>query len=252
MRQNELESLCRLLFGKAVMMLEHLRPVGRGAAARKYDILTALGALALASTPAHQRRCLRLMTLITARYNWTRNELAVGQREIARLWSCDVRTVKREIAVLKATGWLVVKRQGARGRVSEFRIDVERILSDARPSWDAVGPDFVARLSTGSGQHQDNVVPLPVRGAAPLPDHDDASEWGAAKLLLAEREPGLYAAWLHPVRREGRAGGCLQLSAPSRFHARYVETHFTTWCLAALRDVDPSVESLHLSWHGAE
>ena len=95
--------------------MQTLRPVGRGASARKYDILTALGAFALAQGKHEQRRVLRLMTLITARYNWARDELAVGQRESARLWAVDERTVKREMARLKAAGWLVVKRQGAFG-----------------------------------------------------------------------------------------------------------------------------------------
>jgi hypothetical protein len=85
-------------------------------ASQKYDVLTALGAHALAGGKTQMRLGLRFITLITARYNWARNELAVGQREIARLWSVDERTVKREMAKLRALGWLVVKRQGTRGR----------------------------------------------------------------------------------------------------------------------------------------
>ena len=139
--------------------MRHLRPVGRGASALKYDLLTALGAHALAAAPAEQKRVLRLMTLITARYNWGADVLAVGQREIASLWSCTDRTVKREIAVLKGRGWLVVKRQGARGRVSEFRLDLERMLGDTRAAWDQVGPDFTARLATPDVETS-NIVPL--------------------------------------------------------------------------------------------
>jgi hypothetical protein len=76
--------------------------VGRNAAAHKYDILTAIGTYALSKGKHEQRLVLRLITLITARYNWGRDELAVGQREIARLWSVDERTVKREMAKLRA------------------------------------------------------------------------------------------------------------------------------------------------------
>jgi len=97
------------------------KPVGRDAAARKYDIITALGAYALAGGKHDHRLVLRFITLVTARYNWARNELAVGQREIAQLWSVDERTVKREMAKLRGCGWLVVKRQGARGRVTLMR-----------------------------------------------------------------------------------------------------------------------------------
>ena len=82
--------------------MHSLRPTGRGASSRKYDILTALGAFALRGSKHEQRRMLRFMLLITARYNWRRDRLSVGQREIAMMWSCDERTVKREMARLKA------------------------------------------------------------------------------------------------------------------------------------------------------
>ena len=91
---------------------------GPGASVRKYDLITALGAHALSLGKHDQRLVLRFITLITARYNWARDELSIGQREIARLWSCNERTVKRDVAKLRALGWLVVKRQGARGRAA--------------------------------------------------------------------------------------------------------------------------------------
>ena len=126
--------------------MQTLRSVGRGASARKYDIITALGAYALAQGKHDQRRVLRLITLITARYNWARDELTVGQREIARLWSVDTRTVKREIAIWRASGWLVVKQQGARGRVTRHGLDIEKMLADTATHWPAVGPDFELRM----------------------------------------------------------------------------------------------------------
>ena len=226
--------------------MRHLRPVGRGASALKYDLLTALGAHALAAAPAEQKRVLRLMTLITARYNWGADVLAVGQREIASLWSCTDRTVKREIAVLKGRGWLVVKRQGARGRVSEFRLDLERMLGDTRAAWDQVGPDFTARLATPDVETS-NIVPLRPSGEAPLPDTEDATEWGLAKHALRSADPGVYAAWLHALKRKGRAGGRLILEAPSRFHASYVQTHLAARVLSACRDLDASVEGLEIT-----
>lgn len=136
------------------------KPVGRNAAAMKYDIISALGAFALAQDRTRQRRILRLITLMTARYNWARDELAVGQREIARLWACDERTVKREMARLRADGWLVVRRQGARGRVSEYSLNRDQILLDTRPIWPAIGPDFVLRLDGAEpgGEDRKSVV----------------------------------------------------------------------------------------------
>ena len=139
------------------------RPVGREAASRKYDILSALMAFALSNDKHVQRQVLRVMALITTRYNWQRDELTMGQGEIARLWSVDDRTVKREMARLRAQGWLVLKRQGARGRVSSYGIDLNRMLEDTRPAWPLIGEDFISRLEpTGAtvGQGASNVVPL--------------------------------------------------------------------------------------------
>lgn len=227
--------------------MRQLRPVGRGASALKYDLLTAMGTFALAAEPAEQRRVLRLMTLLTARYNWTNDSLAVGQREIATLWSCTERTVKREVAVLKGRGWLVVRRQGARGRVSEYRIDLERILTETRGVWTSVGPDFEARMGARNNMSgMENVVPLRTDTEGPTPNTSDATEWGLARHALRAQDPGLYAAWIHALIRSGRAGGRVMLRAPSRFHASYVQTHLTGRILAALRDVDVSVQAVEI------
>ena len=188
---------------------------------------------------------MRLMTLLTARYNWASDLLAVGQREIAQLWNCTERTVKREFAALKARGWIVVRRQGARGRVSEFRVDLERILSDTRSVWNAVGPDFVCRLATAKPE-ADNIVPLPVGGVVPVPSTTDASEWGIARHTLRAEDEGVYAAWLHALARQGRAGDRLILRAPSRFHATYVQTHLSGRILAACRSVDGAVQTVEI------
>lgn len=219
------------------------KPAGRNASVIKYDILTALGTHALSLDKGKQRLVLRFMTLVTARYNWTRDELAVGQREIARMWHVDERTVKREMAKLRALAWLVVKRQGSRGRVSEYGIDLERILSDTQPIWAAVGPDFEHRLSTGDSPPS-NVVPLPVSTTAPAPDLSDGAEWSLVKGMLHAEDPANYASWIQSLTRQGRAGGRLTLMAPSRFHATYVMSHLAPRLLAACRDVDPDVTDI--------
>lgn len=220
------------------------KPVGRGAAARKYDLLTALGAFALSQGKSEQRLVLRLITLITARYNWARDELAVGQREIARLWSCDPRTVKREMARLRALGWLRVRRQGARGRVAEYSLAIDTILDQTQPHWSAVGPDFELRLQPVPDR---SVIPFPASGApVPAPSVTTGTEWALAASLLHSEDPGLYAAWLRALRRTDRAGGRLTLTAPSRFHAAYVETHLKPRILAACRAVDDSVSDIVL------
>ncbi|NDW01642.1 hypothetical protein [Salipiger sp. PrR002] len=221
------------------------KAAGRNAAAMKYDLLTVMGAYALAQDKGRQRLVLRLMTLVTARYNWARDELAVGQREIARLWLVDERTVKREMAKLRAMGWLKVKRQGARGRVSEYSLAIERILEDSRTRWGDVGPDLEQRLS-GSEPADEKVVPLPVKGKIPAPNLADESEWGLARAVLHGEDPALYAAWFAALERRERAGGRLVLIAPSRFHASYVSGHLGARLLSACRAVDGGVDEVQV------
>ena len=178
---------------------------GRKATAQKYDILTALGAHALSQGKHEQRLVLRLMTLVTARYNWNRDELAVGQREIARLWSVDERTVKREMAKLRALGWLVVHRQGARGRVTQYGLSVERILETTEPTWQNVGPDFDLRMH--GGPVSTDIVALPVKGHVAAPEISEGSEWALARAILHRENEGLYGSWIQALTRAGRAGG---------------------------------------------
>ncbi len=225
--------------------MRSIRPVGRNAAVQKYDILTALGAYALAHGKSEQKLALRLITLITARYNWTRDELAVGQREIARLWSVDERTVKREMAKLRALGWLSVARAGARGRVTEYRLEIDRLMDDTRPQWDAVGPDFALRLDGRDTEPQ--VVPLPLKGTVATPDVSDGTEWALAQALLHAEDAALYASWIRALKRSDRAGGRLSLAAPSRFHAAYVQTHLLGRILAACQSVDDGVSEVVLT-----
>lgn len=220
--------------------MELPRPVGREAGSRKYDILTALATHALAQDGHAPRLVLRLIALITARYNWQRDELAVGQAEIARLWSVDERTVKREMARLRAMGWLVQKRAAARGRVAVHGLDVARMMEDTRPAWPRVGEDFVARVAGPQAVPASNVVPL---RPAPAP-RQDGSLWAMVQARLAEGDPAAYAAWFHALAEAGVEGGRMVLAAPTRFHATYVMTHLHMRLLAAVRAVDPSVAAV--------
>lgn len=221
------------------------RPVGREAASRKYDILSALMALALSKDKHVQRQVLRTMALITTRYNWQRDELTMGQGEIARLWSVDERTVKREMARLRAQGWLVLKRQGARGRVSVYGMDLNRMLDDTRPVWPLIGEDFVARLSPseGAGQGASNVVPL---RAVPAPVAD-GSLWAAAQAALHDEDGATYGAWFHALADAGVEGNCLTLAAPTRFHATYVSANLKDRMLTALRRIDPGIRDVRVT-----
>lgn len=223
--------------------MQFAKPVGRNAAVQKYDVLTALGSWALGQSKTQQRTALRLITLITARYNWQRDRLAVGQHEIARLWSCDVRTVKREMARLRAIEWLSLRVQGRRGRVAEYSLGLESIFNDTRPSWANVGPDFACRLET---DRTETVVPLMPKGPAPQPDIRADDEWSLAAGIVHREDPALYGAWIHALVPVERAGGVLKLKAPSRFHAAYVDTHLRERLLQALCQVGAEADELRL------
>lgn len=197
------------------------KAVGRGGATRKYDLLTILGAYALSQDKTLQRQVLRLICLITARYNWQNDQLTMGQQEIAKLWSVDPRTVKRELAALKTRGWLIEKRAAARGRVTLYGLGFERIMLDTRDVWPLIGPDFVERLSTQSPSESETAKVIPFPQAQFIPDD---SLWGELSRKLHEEDPAIYRAWFAPLSHELTAQG-LTLRSPGSFHATYLKTH---------------------------
>ena len=223
--------------------MQRIRAVGREAAAKKYDILSAMMAHALAGDGQDQRLVLRLMALITTRYNWQSNELAIGQREIARLWCVDERTVKRDMARLRTLGWITVKRQGARGRVSVLGLDLERIMLDTRPAWPNIGPDYVARLSGGAELEHTEATVVPFRRPEIAAQ---GGIWGAARALLAAEDPPLFDAWFAGLADGGLEDGCLTLIAPSRFHATYLRTHLMDRLRIAVRRADGRIAQLRI------
>ncbi|MBB1492333.1 hypothetical protein H5395_12455 [Paracoccus sp. MC1854] len=227
--------------------MQAIRPAGHEGASRKYDLLTALAAHALAGDQHRQRMVLRLMALITARYNWQRDELAVGQAEIARLWAVDERTVKRDMARLRSLGWITVKRQGARGRVSVLGLGLDRILLDTRPEWANVGPDLVARLGGAPepAEPGDSPTVVPFRRAGGG-EGAAGAVWAAARALLSTEDRGAYEAWFAPLADAGVEDGQLLLLAPSRFHASYVQAHLQQRLVTAARRCDPSLAGVRL------
>lgn len=199
-------------------MIQHkVRP--QTAAARKYDVITALSAWALSQDKSVQRQILRFICLITARYNWQNNHLSPGQSEIARLWSVDVRTVKRDIAALKARGWLVEKQRASQGRVATYGLDLERILADTEEAWGCAGPDLQARLQREPAP----AVAVPAQNAQPVGGDE---RWQRLSRRLAQEDQHVWRTWLAPLTPVVGEGRDVVLRAPSGFHASYVQTHF--------------------------
>lgn len=219
------------------------RAVGRNAAVLKYDLITALGAHGCAGDKHLQRLVLRLITVIVARYNWQSDELSVGQRELAQLWSVDERTVKREMARLRDLGWLVQRRPAARGRVAVHGLGLAAILNGTRGAWDNIGPDYTARMT------QPDTTPAPAGNVVSFPQPprpDGTGHWAAALADLHAQRPDLCSAWFAALTLETQEDGIWQLRAPTRFHASFVTTHHLPVLEAAIRRADPSARGVVL------
>lgn len=219
---------------------------GPGSSSLKYDILTALLVTAARGDAEAARLAMRLSLLITARFNWRQETFAVGQKEMARMWGVTDRTAKREMAAMRARGWIAVAVPSARGRVAQYRILFDTVLRETMPHWDAVGPDFVARMS-GAPEPEtlpaDNVVPLRPRAAG---QGDDIPAWTRAAERLAAQDASVFNAWFAGLAAAECEAGLLTLVAPSRFVADYVRTHHMTRILTAVVLSDPAIRDVEV------
>ncbi len=230
--------------GEAVRTgIQVAKPVGRNASALKYDILSALAVHALSGDKHRQRLILRIMALITTRYNWRNNELSIGRKEIARLWSVNERTVKRELAKLKAMGWIDVKRPAARGRVAVYELDLKQLMIDTTEVWPLIGTDFQTRM-TDEPETETNVIQFKVKPSQP--DGADKDVWVEVQSILHRRDPELWSSWFQHLTESERAGGVVTLIAPSRFMADYIAQKWSGRLLAAYCRVDPEVRTVHI------
>ena len=219
------------------------KPIGRNAPALKYDILSALAVHALSGDKHRHRSVLRIMTLITTRYNWRSNELSIGREEIARLWSVNERTVKREMAKLRSAGWIAVKRPAARGRVAVYELDLKQIMLDTMEAWPVIGTDFQERMQQ-KPERDTNVVPFQSKPSIPPPKGEDV--WAQVQSILHGRDPELWSSWFKHLNEAERAGGLATLIAPSRFMADYIAQKWSGRVLAAYSRVDPSVRTIRI------
>lgn len=204
---------------------------GSSAGAAKYDVLTALLVMASRGEAVEARLALRLSLLITARFNWRKGVFAVGQKELARMWGVTERTVKREMAELRARGWIEVAIPAARGRVAEHWIHFDAVLGETMRYWTAVGPDFAARLIGApkpEGQ-ESNVIPL--REEAPL--LTESGLWSRIANHLRAQDPAVYEAWFSQLVYVDVEQGVLKLMAPTRFLANYISSHYQGHLLGA-------------------
>jgi len=204
-----------------------IRSTGPLASVQKYDVLTALAIAGLNGKPGFQRSMLRMVALITARYNWKLDELTVGQRDIAKMWAVDERTVKREMKRLTEYRILIPLRPGVRGRVAAYRLNQSEIHRLSQPHWEDVGPDFVARMdgrTEPAELTQDKIVRVDFRPSVQLSQHGHTA-WQRTASRLAEIDPDLHRCWFISLVFEDFLDGYLRLRAPSSFVAKYILTH---------------------------
>lgn len=218
--------------------MNSLRLTGPEAGVLKYDLLTALSVAGLNGSSTLQMSILRLVAVVTARYNWRADEFVVGQRDLARMWSVNERTVKREVKRLTESGLLICKRPGVRGRVGAYRLNQARIAEMSKPCWPLVGPDFEARMGERYTRVEVNVVPLrPVLESNPAnPVSAMPGTWEKAMARLASDEPNQFNAWFAKLGFCSFVGGTLTLSCESTFAQRYIDAHLTHVLLRVVED----------------
>lgn len=219
--------------------MRQMRLTGPGAGVEKYDLLTAMAVNGLAAGGSEQASMLRLMALVTARYNWAQDELSIGQKEMALLWSVDERTAKRETKRLVEAGLLEVKRPGVRGRVACYRLGVAEIYRRSEARWGHVGSDFEARMGARNAAPQpDEAKVLRVEfGARNRPDsaaEGQGGPWDRVLALLDRENPTLFQAWFSRLTLRQAAEDQVLIAAPSQFIAQYVSTHLMARLEAAV------------------
>ena len=170
---------------------------------------------------------MRLIALITARYNWSSDEVTIGQREMAALWRVDERTAKRETRRLIEAGLIEVKRPGIRGRVAAYRVKRDAIYARTAEEWIGVGPDFDARMSArltpAAAPEPAKVVHLNFpKQNLPNPKNDC---WDKVLARLSIDQPQHFDAWYSQLWADTPDdSGILRIEAPTKFIANYVSS----------------------------
>jgi hypothetical protein len=209
------------------MQHQFARPTGPGASVVKYDVITALSILALRENQTVQTTVLRLIALMTARYNWKSDHVSVPQADMARMWNVSERTVKREIKRMVATGLIVCVRPGVRGRVGAYRLNYKQVCERTRGCWEDVGCDYDTRMRSMGGAAEAKVVKVDFSTKTlPLPEPSSSDDlWGNVLHALRQTDPANLHNWYMKLQVDAVGDDLLSLRAPSGFVAQYVQTH---------------------------
>jgi hypothetical protein len=190
----------------------------------------------------------RLALLVTSRYNWRRNEISMGQAEMARLWGVSDRTAKREIKLWLEQGFILCTRPGVRGRVAAYRLNLARLLEASEPFWPAIGSDFVERMTAPDvpPQTDQKVVHLNTHRVDKVAT-DPTDPWGSVKRALSDAHPEVYSSWLAQLKYAWLDPSKVRVTAPSRFVASYVNGHHLEAIRHAVQAVHPQVREVSIA-----
>ncbi|SFP43484.1 hypothetical protein [Tranquillimonas alkanivorans] len=213
--------------------MQSRRITGVGAGVVKYDILTALSLIGLTGSPGFRTSMLRLISMVTSRYNWINDEVSVGQRDLARMWGVDERTVKREIKRLTAANLIVCTRPGVRGRVAAYRLNRAEVLRLSRDRWGDVGTDFADRMDGHAEDETPRVVKVDFGRKAQSAAAGQGT-WAATRQRLEREDPALFGAWFQHVDCETFTRDAVVLTCAKRFVASYIETHLSARLMSAV------------------
>lgn len=201
------------------------RLTGAHSSARKYDVLSALALAGLEGSSLPSQRALRLIALITTRYNWAGDTLSIGHAELAVLWKVSRRTVIREVEALRQSGLLVVLRTGRKGRVTTYRLSI--------PAISALTAEGLQNEPTGVGGRLAGVrVETKYGPRVESEDHLHAAPrstgdewWNVLSRLPSTVSASQRTQWLEPLRGV-RVGARLEVIADTPFRAAYVSRTF--------------------------
>ncbi|WP_172331021.1 MarR family winged helix-turn-helix transcriptional regulator [Mangrovicoccus sp. HB161399] len=234
--------------------MDRARITGPGAGVWKYDILTALTLWGLNGSQGEQATAMRLIAMVTARYNWQRDEVSIGQRDLARLWGVTDRTVKRELKRLAAIGLIETLRPGVRGRVASYRLVPEAVAAVSAPYWDRVGPDFAERIGARQAaavkQEGPQVLRVDFRQMRGTPEPESGDPWSQVQSRLRAAAPEAYGAWFAGLSLRDATADRIEIAAQSAFVLRYIETHFGELLRSAVAEAFGPGPELALSCGG--
>ncbi|MEP5759975.1 MAG: DnaA N-terminal domain-containing protein [Litoreibacter sp.] len=227
--------------------MEAKRLVGPESGSLKYDLLTALSITGLHGSTTLQTSMTRLIAIVTARYNWRQDELTVGQRDMAKMWNVDERTVKREIKRLTLSQIIICKRPGVRGRVGAYKLNYPKIAELSRGSWPSVGPDFVSRMENQYPEKSQTVVHVDFVRPTSVDDATESDPWKKVLNHLEAEQPMHFENWFQKLQFKSNVNGEIYIEAPNAFVSRYIESHLSQTLLRAVRDNFGDVRRLVIS-----